>query len=159
MKNEGKKKNEGLRLVLNTIAFFIVFFLLWNVLAEVDYRRCARKKEPLLPVNVITNQYENGTITEYICIGYRVIEYQLENKKDVWELVSSIQPIDTENLVDKYLEEKKSTTNIIEEDDINNEVTVENATENNITENNATQNNVAKNNILEKNNIENDTTD
>ena len=130
----------------------VILVIVWSIMMKVDSKRAEENKLPLFAIDVVTNEYENGKITQYISIGYQVVEYQLENKNNVIEFQNSFFVPDTETLVDKYLEEKNG-----KQEDADKEESTDNESENKVGENTEKTDTENKNNSTKENDIAEET--
>ena len=154
-----------MKTILKFFITIIIMILLWSIAMKIDSNRAEQNKLPIFAIDVVKNEYENGTITQYISIGYQVVHYELENKNNVTEFQNSFFVPDTKTLVDDYLvqknggetqtdeEAKKSEQESSETDGVKNAEEGNHNTQN-ITENELKQEN--KTNQTEENTVKED---
>ena len=77
-----KKKKSVVIKILNVILWLVL--LSWVILVLVDYFRARNQEDPMFCwFGNKTTDYENGSVTECMGLGYKVINYNRENYKAV----------------------------------------------------------------------------
>lgn len=60
---------------------FTIIFICWIGIGVYDFLKCGQKdkdgnvSKPLIVLDKKTHNYEDGSVTEYISLGYKYIEY------------------------------------------------------------------------------------
>jgi len=97
-----KKKNLVLTIIVPPIIFliFLALFVAWAFLVYSDYGRVKASQDPQYCVfGTNVNETEDGTITECIGLGYKVIKYKTLDIKmtefvPVWEKTKTLQELE-----------------------------------------------------------------
>ena len=99
-------KNEDKRFKKRSIVFsFSIIMVLIIGIVIVDYNRYLNYKEPAFSFLTTTAEYhENDKITEYYGFGYKVIEYQTKNGKNILEFGSYFKKKVNINLDQKVID-------------------------------------------------------
>jgi hypothetical protein len=83
-KNRKKEKNEKSlsSRILNIVLWLVLFA--WMALVLVDFFKTREEKDPVFCwFNNKTTEYSNGTVTECMGLGYKVINYNREDFKAI----------------------------------------------------------------------------
>ena len=71
-----------MKVVIKIFSILVTFVLvLWVALAVFDFVRCGHKDEngnvqkPLIVIKTNTYNYDDGSATEYMSLGYKYVEY------------------------------------------------------------------------------------
>lgn len=62
-------------------ASIVILLVAWIVLLAYDYHRCTKSEKPVIVLSSETHEYSDGTVTEYLSLGYKYIEYNRSSRK------------------------------------------------------------------------------